>query len=198
MISQSSLTGKRYRRRREPLRQERAVYQLLQHEPDSVCFTGHRLIEKKERERLTLLLLELLEDLYSRGFRRFICGGALGFDTLAAQCVLTIKASCPEAQLILVLPCRDQPSRWKERDQILYRQIQEAADEVHILASSYFEGCMQVRNRHMVDRSSLVLAYLKHMRGGTLSTVGYAVREKVHVLNLAMPDAVQQYMQQEH
>ena len=35
-------------------------------------------------------------------------GGALGFDTLAAQTVLDMKKEYPQLRLILVLPCEDQ------------------------------------------------------------------------------------------
>lgn len=47
---------------------------------------------------------------------------------------------------------------------------------------------MMVRNRFMVDRSALCVCYLNKMKGGTMSTVAYAVQEKLSVLNLAMAD----------
>ena len=34
--------------------------------------------------------------------------GALGFDTIAAQAVLSVKETYPEVKLILVLPCENQ------------------------------------------------------------------------------------------
>ena len=40
----------------------------------------------------------------------------------------------------------------------------------------------------MVDRSALCVCYLNKMKGGTMSTVAYAVQEKLSVLNLAMVD----------
>lgn len=43
--------------------------------------------------------------LVSKGFKYFGTGGALGFDTIAAQAVLSVKETHPEVKLILVLPC---------------------------------------------------------------------------------------------
>ena len=45
---------------------------------------------------------------------------------------------------------------------------------------------MQVRNRHMVDHSALCVCYMVSPRGGTLSTVSYALKEAVPVINIAM------------
>ena len=49
------------------------------------------------RRRLSVPLL------VSKGFKYFGTGGALGFDTIAAQVVLSVKATNPEVKLILVL-----------------------------------------------------------------------------------------------
>jgi len=42
-----------------------------------------------------------------------------------------------------------------------------------------------VRNRYMVDRSAVCLAYLKTSRGGTYNTVTYAEKNGVPVIYLA-------------
>ena len=54
----------------------------------SVCFTGHRAIPPQELPALTERLDRVLEALYQHGFRDFICGGALGFDTLDRKSVV--------------------------------------------------------------------------------------------------------------
>ena len=56
------------------------------------CFTGHRNIPFSEREQILSVLTEKIEELISTGIAVFINGGALGFDTLAAQTVLELKA----------------------------------------------------------------------------------------------------------
>ena len=154
----------------------------------TACFTGHRHLRPEEEGRIALLLDAALRKAWKKGFTRFWCGCALGFDLLAGEAVLRLRAVHPEAKLLLAVPCADQAEHWQDavsaqrRERLLY-----AADEKVILSPKYYEGCMQVRNRYMVDRSALVIAWMAVPRGGTLSTVAYAVRQGVDVRNLAMP-----------
>ena len=61
------------------------------------------------------------------------------------------------------------------------------ANDVVTLEPAYRPGCMQARNRYLVDRSSIVLCYLTESSGGTAYTVRYARSRGVPVLNLAPP-----------
>ncbi len=47
---------------------------------------------------------------------------------------------------------------------------------------------MLMRNRYLVDHSSLCVCFLEDRRGGTLYTVGCAVHEGLEVINLALPE----------
>lgn len=154
----------------------------------TVCFTGHRQLADQESAAVSAKLDRLLLRLYQQGYRRFLCGGALGFDTLAAEAVMHLQATCPDVMLVMAIPCATQAMRWSEADTRRYEQILYAADETHVLSPAYYNGCMMVRNRFMVDRSALCVCYLNKMKGGTMSTVAYAVQEKLSVLNLAMAD----------
>lgn len=57
-------------------------------------------------------------------------GGALGFDTLAAQTVLDMKKEYPQLRLILVLPCEDQTRGWRSEDIAVYENIKRRSDKV--------------------------------------------------------------------
>lgn len=81
--------------------------------------------------------------LVSKGFKYFGTGGALGFDTIAAQAVLSVKEIHPEVKLILVLPCENQTKYWKQQDIDVYNDIRLRADKVKVLAVHYYNGCMQ-------------------------------------------------------
>ena len=120
----------------------------------SVCFTGHRAIPPQELPALTERLDRVLEALYQHGFRDFICGGALGFDTLAAQRILLMRTHHADVRLRLAIPCSTQSARWKASDCLIYEQLLYAADETVVLSSHYYEGCMYMRNRYMVDNSA--------------------------------------------
>ena len=111
---------------------------------------------------------------------------------------MRLQAMYSDVMLVMAIPCATQAMRWNEADTRRYEQILYAADETHVLSPAYYNGCMMVRNRFMVDRSALCVCYLNKMKGGTMSTVAYAVQEKLSVLNLAMVDddaaSSEQYM----
>ena len=120
-----------------------------------------------------------------QGYRYFGCGGALGFDTLAAQTVLRLREIYPEIRLILVLPCRDQTRGWKQADVAEYDRIMKAADKVTYTSEQYYSGCMHKRNRHLVDNSSLCICYLTEQSGGTAYSVNYARSQGLKIINVA-------------
>ena len=151
-----------------------------------MCFTGHRFIASAESLALRESVRETVRRLYGRGLRRFYSGGALGFDLLAAEEVLLLRQTLPDLRLVFVLPCADQTESWKEDEVIRQRQLITLADETRVLSPHYYQGCMMVRNRYMVDRSSFCLCYLTQMKGGTLSTVRYALEEGLPLLNTAI------------
>jgi len=94
------------------------------------CFTGHRRIPPEVVAPLRERLEAEIESLIRQGVRYFGAGGALGFDTLAAEAVLDLKAVYPFIRLILVLPCRDQTRGWAEEDVKRYQAILKRADKV--------------------------------------------------------------------
>lgn len=141
----------------------------------SCCFTGHRLLPKDAlpqlRRNLLLRMTALIEE---REVRFFYSGAAVGFDTLAAECVLSLKERYPSIQLLLALPCRDQDARWPQEARERYRRLCQAAQGTVLLAEQYFDGCMQQRNRFLVDQSAYCVYYQNHPGGGTGYTLRYA------------------------
>lgn len=148
------------------------------------CFTGHREIEDADKDTLKAALDAAIRDLIARGYRYFGAGGALGFDTLAASAVLSLKKEYPDIALILVLPCPNQTRYWKSEDVAAYEEIMRRADKCVYTSDHYFNGCMQKRNRYLVDHSSACIAYLRRESGGTAYTVEYAKAQGVAVKNI--------------
>ena len=153
----------------------------------TACFTGHRHLPPDRLQEISALLSRAVSEAYADGYRDFYCGGALGFDTLAAQEVLKLRKEKKDIRLLLAIPCADQPARWSLNDQDVYQRIFSQANERTILFPDYTPGCFLARNRHMVDRSTLCICYLYSLRGGTAQTVRYAVSRDLRVVNLAMP-----------
>ena len=152
----------------------------------TVCFTGHRKIPHSEHKKIANRLKTTLIQLISEGYCYFGCGGALGFDTLSAQAVLDLKDKYPQIKLILVLPCLAQTRGWNIDDVRMYEYIKGLADKVTYTSENYFNGCMQKRNRHLVDNSSVCICYLTENKGGTFYTVNYAKKQKLSIINVAL------------
>ena len=154
------------------------------------CFSGHRKLPKdKEKEIEKDLKKEILR-LIQRGFHCFYAGGALGFDTLAAEKIQEIKTEYPDIQLKLVLPCLNQAEHWKKEEKEEYEKMKSLADEIIYISEVYYRGCMQKRNRYMVDHSVICLCYLTETSGGTKYTIDYCKKQGKEIINLARKDEI--------
>lgn len=148
------------------------------------CFTGHRQIPPDKQAEIADKLERVIVDLYQKGVRYYGAGGALGFDTLAAQTVIRLRKSYPRMKLILVLPCLTQTRGWRPEDIAEYEHIKAQADKIVYTSEQYTKSCMHKRNRHLVDNSSVCVCYLIRNSGGTAYTVGYAEKHGLKVINI--------------
>ena len=148
------------------------------------CFSGHREIPPEKRAEIADKLERIIISLYQKGVQFYGAGGALGFDTIAAQTVIRLRESCPDMKLILVLPCLTQTRRWRPEDVAEYERIKAKADKTVYMAQQYTPDCMHRRNRHLVDNSSICICYLTRNSGGTAYTVRYAKRQGLEIINV--------------
>ncbi|MFQ7107520.1 MAG: SLOG family protein [Neglectibacter timonensis] len=148
------------------------------------CFTGHRDVPTELKPYIAKRLERILRNLIGEGIRYFGSGGARGFDLMAEDAMLQLKREFPLIRLIMVLPCRDQPRGWRGEDLRHYERVLSQADKVVYVQGEYTPGCMQKRNRHLVDNSSVCVAYCTRRYGGTSYTVEYADRKNVKVIEV--------------
>ena len=146
------------------------------------CFTGHRYLPEKELPAIKKHLTQQIQDLIKKGVIYFGCGGALGFDMLCEQLILELKQKYPHIYLILVLPCHDQAKFWNENDIQKYNFFLSQADKIVYISERYYNGCMQKRNRHLVDNSGYCICYLRNSKSGTKQTVDYALKSGVNII----------------
>lgn len=141
-------------------------------EIEKTCaFTGHREVG----DDLDLPLLETcVEEFIADGYNCFLCGMARGFDLIAADLILKLKEKHCDIKLIACVPCPNQSKFYHQEEKTKYDRILSVCDDVLTVSSHYFNGCMQVRDRYMVDNSSLIIAYSRNKTGGTYYTVNYA------------------------
>lgn len=149
----------------------------------SCSFTGHRIIknENEIRKKLRETVIYLIEN---ENVKTFINGGAIGFDMLSAEEILDLKKYY-DIELKMILPCTNQDEKWKNYYRERYRTILKNADEVIYVCDKYENGCMQRRNRKMVEESDIVLGYCERRAGGTYFTMSYAEKLNKKIINIA-------------
>lgn len=148
-----------------------------------ICaFTGHRDIPHGDIISMPEKLGKIIEDLISQGCDEFRCGGAQGFDTIAALKVLEAKKKHPNVRLSLFLPCKDQAKNWSESARAIYERVISMADSTLYTTEYYKTGCMHARNRAMIDGADICVAYCKSSKGGTAYTVAYARSKEIEVI----------------
>ena len=145
------------------------------------CFTGHRHID--DMAATTAALRRTIRSLAGQGYTVYRAGGAMGFDMLAALCVLELRLELG-LRLELYLPCRDQADRWNNHQKSFYHHVLEEADSVTYVSQVYTPYCMFARNRRLVDGSHVCVAYCTSEDGGTAYTCRYAEKKGVEIISL--------------
>lgn len=161
----------------------------------TLTFTGHRpdKLAGYDREAYRAFTQELADMLYEKyyrqGYRKFITGGAQGFDQLAFWAVEKMRRAhgLKDVQNILYIPFSGQERRWKETgcfSQGDYVKMRRAADrEVILIPYATTRGevvaALMGRNREMVDASDCVVALCnsdswESDKGGTAACMQYA------------------------
>lgn len=141
--------------------------------------------ERQGKVESGVRLRKIIEEQIKAGVVFYGAGGALGFDTLAAQTVLEMKKEYPQLRLILVLPCEDQTRGWRSEDIVVYEDIKCRSDKVVYGSRKYTPDCMHKRNRHLVDHSGTCICYMTKSTGGMAYTVDYARRKGLRIINVA-------------
>lgn len=137
-------------------------------ENKNCVFTGHRdLGTDFSKSRLK----KTIEMLIKEGVENFYNGMAIGFDLIAAECVLALRKKYPQVKLIACVPCYGQEKYFSDADKKRYVKILKKADETVTLADHYYQGCMQNRDKYMVERAEVMIAYCKKSTGGAAYTV---------------------------
>ena len=148
------------------------------------AFTGHRHIKEEHRKELGQLLFRAIEYAYSFGCRRFLSGGAVGFDTEAAREVLRFRLSHPDISLVMVLPCIELDARWSDRQKDAYVYILSEANEVRYISERYDDNCMRRRNLVLAEECDVMVAYVSKSNSGAAQTVRMADKQGKKIYNL--------------
>lgn len=163
----------------------------------TVAFTGYRLEklpfgEDKSNSQYGAFidkLKEVLVDLISKGYTNFISGMAIGFDTWAAETVLTLKEFYPNISLEAAIPFPEQDRKWSSVDQARRQAILSQADNSTTVCEHYHKGCFFMRNEYMVDKATVIVCCFDGQKGGTAQTIAYAKRKDKVIIQINPNDA---------
>ncbi len=148
------------------------------------CFTGQCKIAQGKYGEIKRRITEEIDRAYEKGYRRFLCGGTVGFDTMCADAVIEKRKKHSDMSLVLVIPYLGQNEQWSDEDKALYDRIYSECDECYCTSEFYTDECVDRRNRAMVDDSSLCIAYLEHGICDTDYTLNYAKENQLTVINI--------------
>ena len=160
----------------------------------SVCFSGYRPEklpwgEDESDPRCAALkkrLYDAAESACAQGYRHFICGMANGCDLYFFDAARYLRLSHPEVTIEAAIPFSGQADRWRPELRARYDYDLRQCDYQTLVQEAYTPDCMMRRNRYMVDHASLLIAVNDGLRGGTRSTIEYAFRRGVSVLDIPL------------
>ena len=146
------------------------------------CVTGHRDIPAEKVLYVQNSVYQEVKQAINRGYTHFISSFAPGVDLIFAEAVADLKVNYP-ITLEAAIPYL---GRLNTPDVTFQRLIKEC-DTVKVHMTQYSKGCFMVRNRYMVDCSTLVIAVHDGRKtGGTAATIRYAHKSEyiVREINL--------------
>ena len=153
--------------------------------PKTCCFTGHRNIPLDLVCPLQSAMREKICSLLSEGVIYYGVGGAVGFDSLAAETLFELRLSYPQIKVILVYPFDGFNARWTAEQRGKYDALLPQYDKRVCVSRIPGREAYLMRNRRLVDQSSHCIAFCERKYGGTAYTVRYAQSNGCQVYNLA-------------
>ena len=162
-------------------------YRGMSQEEQTCCLTGHRMIPPGEEQKIMVrarnILLRLIRE---KNVRYFGVGGAVGFDMLAAEYLLKLKAH-QEHQIriisVLPYPAWRETTDWNDELRAREEKILTACDKVVYVRQEYEKNVFLLRDRKLVDGSAYCVSYCNRPGTGTAYTVKYALSRGVRVYN---------------
>lgn len=149
----------------------------------TVSLFGHRIIE----DYITVenKLYELLRIIMQNGSREieFLVGRNGDFDLMAASIIRKLKKETgnDNAFLTLVLPYETAELRNNTES---FESYYDSIEICEASANCNFKYAIVARNKDMVDRSDMVVVYVKNESGGAYQSLKYAEKNQKRIINL--------------
>lgn len=149
----------------------------------TVSFFGHRIIE--DFQTVESKLYELLRIIMQKENREieFLVGRNGDFDLMAASVIRKLKKETgnENVYLTLVLPYETAELRNNTES---FESYYDSIEVCEASANQNFKYAIVARNRDMVDRSDMVIVYVKNESGGAYLSLKYAEKNQKRIINL--------------
>ena len=149
----------------------------------TVTFIRHRYIDNMFRidARLEDIIRDLIQE---HEYVEFLVGRDGEFDQIVSSTVLRVKRQVgnKNSALVWVMPY---PRAEYENNAESFDNYYDEIEVCEESSRAHFKGAIQIRNRNMVDRASLLICYVEHESGGAYQTLQYAKKQEKKIINLA-------------
>lgn len=149
----------------------------------TVSLFGHRIIE----DYLTVeaKLYELLRIITERGNREieFLVGRNGDFDLMAASVIRKLKKETGSVNIFLTLVLPYETAELRNNIES-FESYYDSIEICEASADQNFKYAIVARNRDMVDRSNMVVVYVKNESGGAYQALKYAEKNQKRIINL--------------
>lgn len=153
----------------------------------TVSFFGHRLIE--DYHTVESKLYELLRIIIQKENREieFLVGRNGDFDLMVTSVIRKLKKEfCSDnVYLNLVMPYETAELRDNAE---AFEDYYDSVEICEASADCNFKYAIVARNRDMIDRSDVVIVYVKNKSGGAFQALKYAQKSKKRIINLYIQD----------
>lgn len=146
----------------------------------TVSLFGHRIIE--DYNAVESKLYELLRIVMQKecGEVEFLVGRNGDFDLMAASVIRKLKKETGNDNVFLTLVLPYETAELRNNTD----SFENYYDSIEICGSHNFKYAIVARNRDMIDRSDMVVVYVKNETGGAYQALKYAEKNQKRIINL--------------
>lgn len=140
-----------------------------------VCtFFGHSEIRENIDDKLTNVLLNLIKE---EGIIRFYVGNHGSFDRMVVKKLRDLKNTYPNIEYSVVLaylPSKETLHKYESSETIYPEGFENMLPKYAIIK----------RNEWMIDKSDIIVTYVRHSIGGATKAKEYAERKGKRIINI--------------
>ena len=149
----------------------------------TVSFFGHRFID--DSQTVEQKLYELLRIIISRGDREveFLVGRNGDFDMIATSVIRRLKKEINAKNVFLTLVLPYETAELRNNTEA-FENFYDSIEISEASVDKNFKYAITARNRDMIDRSDMVVVYVKNQSGGAYQSLRYAEKNDKRIINL--------------